>query len=193
MRNFKKLGALAVAVLALSAIGAASASASEMTASATGSLTGKALNNQVFTFNGGTVACSNVAVSGTIQSTAASFWHVTKTYSSCTAFGFATVDLKVETINYTFFGFGDTHIQTALIFTPTFFGASMCTVTMGEQMVGTVDYSNASASTVKVNSTITGIQYTSTGGSCGSSGENGTFTGAIEISRVGGGSVQYDA
>ena len=64
----------------------------------------------------------------------------------------------------------------------------MCTVTVGPQSVGTVDYSNLS-SRIKITSTATGIKYTSSGGSCGSSGENGTYTGASDLGRVGGGSV----
>ncbi len=62
----RKLGGLA-AVFVLCAIGAANASAAQFTASATGSFEGKALSNQVFTTNAGTVTCSTAATTGTIQ------------------------------------------------------------------------------------------------------------------------------
>ena len=69
MRNLTTLGVLAV-VFALSAIGAGSASAATFTSNATGTLTGKALNTQTFTVNGGQIKCSTAATSGTIASTA---------------------------------------------------------------------------------------------------------------------------
>ena len=190
MRSMKKLGVL-VAVFALSAIGAANASAATFTASATGELTGKALEKQVFTFNGGQIECSAAAISGTIAKTADTQWHWKKQWSICLWNGI-TVHVAEITLQLTAFP-PQLHIKAGFTFTPTLFGASLCTVTIGSQTVGSVDYANASASTVKVTPTVTGIKYTSTGGSCGSSGENGTYTGALEISRVGGGSVQYDA
>jgi hypothetical protein len=191
MRNFKLFGVLA-AVLALSAIAAANASAAEFTFSATGALTGKALANQVFTTNGGTITCTKVAISGTIEKTANTDLDVEQSFSGCTAFGFATVDITLQwPVKITGF-FKKVHFRSPFKITPTLFGVSVCTVTFGEQEVGTVDLSNATASTVKVDPTVTGIKYTSSGGICGSSGENGTYTGAIEISRVGGGSIQYD-
>jgi hypothetical protein len=190
MRNLKKFGALVI-VLALSAIGAASASAAEFTASATGSITAKALENQVFTTNGGTVTCTGLSASGTIESTAATGQHVTVNYSGCTAFGFATVDISAAT--YTFTADTTVHIYNPITITPTFFGSSMCTVTVPAQTVGPVHYSNAGSNNIRINPTVTGIKYTSTGGSCGSSGENGTYTGDSEASRVGGGTLRFDA
>ena len=63
----------------------------------------------------------------------------------------------------------------------------MCTVTIGPQPVGTVDYANAGTKNLKVTYTLSGIVYTSTGGACGESGTNGTYAGASELERVGGG------
>jgi hypothetical protein len=65
-------------------------------------------------------------------------------------------------------------------------------LTIGLQTVGTVDYANSGANNVLVTSTVTGIKYTSSGGICGSSVENGTYSGANELSRVGGGTLRYD-
>ncbi len=194
MRSMKKLSAL-VAVLALCAIGAANASAAEFTASATGTLSGKAVANQVFTTNGGTVTCTTAATSGTIAKTADTQQTVKVKYSGCTAFGFATVDISEAEYQFTAGTGKNVHVKNTISITPTLFGASLCTVTVkGGQTVGTVDYSNASASTVKVDPTVSGIHYVSSGGSCGTAGtfENGTYTGANEVSRVGGGTVQYD-
>jgi hypothetical protein len=190
MRSMKKFGLLAVLALAISAIGVASASAATFTASATGSLSGVAKATQVFTTNGGTVSCNNAATSGTIEKTADVQQHVTVIYSGCTAFGFASVHITPAT--YQFTSNGQVHIKNTISITPTFFGASICTTTVGPQTVGTVDYANSGANNVLVTPTVTKIKYTSTGGACGASGENGTYTGANETSRVGGGTLRFD-
>ena len=189
MRSMRKLGVL-VAVFALCAIGAANASAAEFTASATGTLTGKALANQVFTTNGGTVTCSTAATKGTIEKTADTQQTVGVKYSGCTAFGFATVDISEA--KYQFTASGPVHILNTISITPTFFGSSLCTVTVKPQTVNTVDFANSGSNNVKVTPTVSGIVYESTGGSCGSSGANGTYTGANEVSREGGGTVRFD-
>ena len=193
MRNFRKFGTLAAAVLALSAIGAASASAAQFTASATGSISSKASEAYVFTTNGGTISCNNGVTSGTIATTSSGSFKVNVSPNSCTAFGFATAEISTASYEFTAGTGKNVHVKNTITITPTFFGASMCSVTVKPQTVGTVDFSNASGSTVKVNPTVTGITYTSSGGSCGSSGENGTYTGASIVERFGGGSVQYDA
>jgi hypothetical protein len=188
----KKLGIL-VAVFALSAIGAASASAhAEFTASATGSLAGSAVEPNVFTTSGGTVTCNNAATSGTIAETAATAQHVTVKYSSCTAFGFVNTHISDATYLFTAATGTNVHVQNQIKITPTTFGFSACTVTVNPQTVGTVDYANSGANNVRVTPTVTGIAYTSTGGICGPSGNNGTYSGASEISRVGGGTLRYD-
>jgi hypothetical protein len=192
MSRKKNFGLLAAVALALCAAGDPSASAAHFTFSATGSLEGKAVENQVFTLNGGTVKCATAAGAGVIGSTDFTTLHLRVKYSGCTAFGFSTIDFSEATYQFTAGEGKDVHIKNTMTLTPTLFGASLCTVTVGPQTVGTVDYSNASASTVKVAPAVTGIKYTSSGGSCGTSGENGTYTGASEVSRVGGGSVQYD-
>jgi len=189
MRSMKKLGVL-VAVFALCAIGAANASAAQFTASATGTLSGKALETQTFTTNGGTVNCSTAATSGAVEKTADTQQHVTVTYSGCNAFGFATVHITPAT--YQFTSNGQVHIKNTISITPTLFGASLCTTTVTPQTVGTVDFANSGASNVKVTPTVTGIAYHSTGGSCGAAGVNGTYKGANEVNRVGGGTLRFD-
>ena len=190
MRSMKKFGVLAVVAFALSAIGVANASAAQFTASATGSITGKALATQVFTTNGGTTECSTAATSGTIEKTADTKQHVTVKYSGCTAFGFATVDISDAT--YLFTSNGTAHIQNTIKIQPTLFGGVLCTVTVKPQSVNTVDFENSGANNVKVTPTVAGIVYESTGGICGSGGANGTYTGANEVSRVGGGTLRFD-
>jgi len=66
-----------------------------------------------------------------------------------------------------------------------------CNVTLKPQTVNRIKYSNSGGKRV-VTPEVTGITYTSTGGLCGSSGTNGTFTGTSELERVGGGSLTFD-
>ena len=197
MRSMKKLGVL-VAVFALSAIGASNASAAEalFTASSTGSLVGSAENHHTFVTNGGTVTCSKAAISGTIAKTADTQQHVTVRYGTeCAAFGFASVHISDATYLFTAKTGENVHLLNTVIITPTFFGSSICTVTIPPQTLSTVDYSNLGTNKVTVNATVAGIHYTvhNGGGSCGSVGtfSNGTYVGANIIERPGG-TLQYD-
>ncbi|HKO37826.1 MAG TPA: hypothetical protein VJU14_05605 [Solirubrobacterales bacterium] len=185
MRSMKKLGVL-VAVFALCAIGAANASAAQFTASATGSLTGKATATQVFTTNGGQVKCTAAATSGEIKSVASEEQTVEVKYSSCTAFGFATVHITPAFYNFT--ASGQVHIEKTITITVT--GAG-CSQSVAPQTVGTVSFAT-NGTKVKVTPNVSGITYTSTGGLCGAGGANGTYTGTNEVERVGGGSLAFD-
>ncbi len=191
MRNLKKFGVLLAAVFAFSAIAASTASA-EFTASQTGSFESAAEATQVFTTNGGKVECTEAKGEGAIEATTQVDIHATVHYGTCKAFGIVTV--HISTATYTFTTDGIVHIMSPITITVTktlFTGH--CTITVPAQTVGTVDYTNINGNTeVTLNPTVTGIEYTSTGGVCGSSGTNGTYTGASVAKRVGGGSVSVD-
>ncbi|HKO39333.1 MAG TPA: hypothetical protein VJU14_13295 [Solirubrobacterales bacterium] len=185
MHKFKKLGVL-IAVFALSAIGAANASAAQFTASGTGTVSGKATATQVFTTNGGQVKCTIAATTGTISSTATAEQTVEVKGSSCTAFGFATVHLTPAQLNFT--ASGQVHLENTVTITVT--GAG-CSQSIAPQTVSSAGFAT-NGSKVKVTPNVSGITYTSTGGLCGSSGANGTLTGTSEVERVGGGSLAFD-
>jgi hypothetical protein len=186
MRSFKKFGVLAVVAFALCAVGAANASAATFTASATGSLTGKALETQVFTVNGGTVKCSTASTSGEIKSTASVEQHVTVKYTGCNAFGF--VNTHITDATYLFTANGEVHLLNTVTITPT---GAFCHLTVPPQTIKTVSYSNNGGKMI-VTPNVTGITYTSSGGLCGTSGANGTYTGKNEVERVGGGTISFD-
>jgi hypothetical protein len=187
MTRFKKFGVLAVVVFALSAIGPASALASQFTASATGSLAGKALESQVLTTNGGTVICNNAQTTGTITSIATYEQHVKVDYSLCAIFGFGG---HISPATFLFTSGGAVHLKNTVTITPTFFGSSLCTTTIPPQVMSSVSYSN-NGNNLIVQPNVTGIKYTTEGVFCGASGSNGTYEGRNEINRVGGGSVSY--
>jgi hypothetical protein len=189
MGTMKSFSVVAIALFALSAIGVANASASTFTYSAPGELTGHALETQKFVTNGGTIECSEAPSSGLIESTEAIELHVSIEYKQCKAFGFPVDVTAKATFRYT--ANGKMHFTASLVFTVTGGIFGECTITIGEQEVGALTYTNNSGK-LKVTPNVTGIAYTSTGGLCGSSGTNGTYTGASEIERVGGGSISWD-
>ncbi|HKO39341.1 MAG TPA: hypothetical protein VJU14_13335 [Solirubrobacterales bacterium] len=186
MRSFKKFGVL-VGVLALSAIGAANASAAQFTYSATGTLSGKATSTQVFTTNGGQIKCTTAAVSGTIKSIATEEQTVEVKYSGCTAFGFVNTHITPAQYNVT--ASGEVHPENTTTVTPT--GAG-CSITVGPQTITKIVTSNTGFWIFKWTKQIHSMVYSSTGGLCGASGSNGTYTGTIEVERVGGGSASFD-
>src|SRR5690349_10396229 len=94
MMNWVRRLAVLTAVLGLCGVGAASASAAEFTYSATGELEGHALETQVFTVNGGNLTCTKAATTGLINKTNFTQQAVSVSYSGCTAFGFASVDVS---------------------------------------------------------------------------------------------------
>jgi len=188
MSSFKKLGVL-VAILALSAIGAATASAASFTYSATGSLSGKATTTQTLTTNSGQLKCTVASTTGSIVSTSLSEIHVTVQYSGCTAFGFASVDISPA--KYTFTANGTADLKSSITFNVTLAGCHM-TITPGSHEL--VSYTNSSGKLLLFLK-LSRLRYHGTGGLCGSSTEqtNGTYEGKIEIERVGGGSISWDA
>src|SRR5690349_14094844 len=139
MRAFRKFGVLATAVLALSAIGAVNASAGEFTASATGSLEGKALESQVLRTNGGTVLCNIAETTGNITTTASYEQHVKVNYSLCTIFGLGGT---ISPATFLFTSGGAVHLKNTVTITPTLFGMSVCTTTIPPQVMSLVSYTN---------------------------------------------------
>lgn len=193
MRSLKTFAALAVAVCAFSALGVASASAAQFTASATGELVGRALNTQEFTTNGGVIKCTKAHTTGKINATASLEQHVTVEYSECT--GPLGVKAEVSPATYLFTSNGTVHIKNTITVKMPGLG---CSVTVGEQTVEEVTFDNVKNAkgehTGKMieTSNVSGITYTSSGGLCGASGINGTYKGDSEVERVGGGTVTFD-
>jgi hypothetical protein len=186
MRSFKIFGAL-LAVVALSAIGVANASAAEFTASKTGTLTGTAEEPQVFTTNGGTLTCTTLSVTGEAEKTASPDQEVTVHYSGCT--GPFSSPVHVSPATYRFTAGGQVHIEnTITIKVTTVFGT--CHTTVTPQTVGTVDYETDASGTIRIKPTVEKIAYHSSG-LCGSSGTNGTYTGLSKV-YLEEGTLQHD-
>jgi len=192
MRSFKHFGVL-VAVFALCAIGAANASAaSKFTYSATGSLTGHATTNQVFTGGFGSVSCTKAASSGTIAGTEFAEQEMEVAYSECKALGVATAHISPGLFLFT--ANGTVHLLNTITITitKTIFTAH-CTLTITPQTpTGVIHYVNMAPRLTTI--WTIGLKYHSSGGPCGSAGEHSdmTFEGTDEVERVGGGSIGWD-
>jgi hypothetical protein len=194
-KRLKFIGLLAVAIMAMTAV--ASASASAATFGATKSPTfikGEQSTKNVFTVSGGTVKCTGATftsaeVTGTSGITSIT---VHPEYTGCTAFG-QTASVNTGTIsngcNYvltaTSTTAGNVVIECAagksIVVTATTAG---CTVTVPGQTPTTnaVAYENqgsGATASVLVTSAVEGITYTTTGGICGAGGSTGTYTGSV--------------
>ena len=181
MRRIKVLGATVIVVFAIGVIAAAAASAASFQTNETGTLKGVALTTQVFKTNGGEIRCTTATASGSVTTMVSETLKVLVNYNGCTAFGFTSV--TVSPAEYVLHANGTEDVlNTVTVAVP----LAGCSVAVGPQSGnGTIAYSN-SGSNLVTSSAISGIAYTSTGGLCGSSGTNGTFTGSDELKLNGG-------
>lgn len=184
MRSIKMMGMTIVAVLAFAAVGVASASAAEFQASAEGlALKGEATSaEQVFKTGSGTVECATATPSGATEALKATEQKVKVEYGSCKAFGASSV--TVSPAEYDFNANGTVKIENDIVISVKSILGS-CTVTVGPQDVGSVSYNNVGKG-IEEESNVTGIEYTSSGGVCGSSGTEGTYAGSAFVEAEGG-------
>jgi len=185
--KLKKLGAVLVAVVALSLVASSTAPAAQFTSAkypTTYQVTGGASSGSISN-SGGSLTCKKLTASGT-ASAASSTVTVSSTASECTAFGFSTAHVLMNGCYYTlhvtegsgdkFKGTGDIVCPAGneITITPTSFGVSSCSVRIPGQAGGMqIEFINDTA-----NSRVEGkilsqtSHYTSTGGSCGTAGEH---------------------
>jgi hypothetical protein len=192
--RLKFIGFLAVAIMAMSAVAASAASAANFgTQSAPTFLKGVQETKNVFTVTGGTVKCTGAEfTSAEIKNKEESAITVHPEYTGCTAFGqAATVDTGTisDGCNYILTATSTTtggvtiecEAGNNIVVTAT---TAACTITVGGQVPtnNMIDYENRGSGAIAdvlVTSTVEGIKYTSSGGICGASGTNGTYTGSV--------------
>jgi hypothetical protein len=203
-RNLKAFGLALVSMLCMSAIGASASHALFTAPEGPVDLTGNQATQNIFTTGGGEVKCNVAEFTGTNTEAEAAEQLIEPHYSGCTAFGF-TAHVNATPCNYLFttpkvdLGGGEftgepPHVVCpgggAITITPTFFGFSVCTATIGEQTPtgGHVIYKREGSGATRdllVTSTVTGIHYTSTGGACGTGGgatnTDGVYTGSVTL------------
>lgn len=216
-RKLKVFGLAVVAVLAMSAVAASAASATYSFTAPEGPVfaTGAQTTVNVFTTGAGTVECTTANFKGTQSAASSSDVTITPEYSGCTAFSIATTDVKMNGCTYTFttptveksateFEGVPPHIVcpagSQIEITPTSIFGSICTVKIAAQTPtgGNIKYVNGpgNGTTTRdttVTAAVTGIHYTSTGGLCGASGTNGTYSGAVTLKGYKDGSAHTEA
>jgi len=205
-RKLKTFGLALLALLAMGAIAASSASAYAFTAPGAGAgqktfLTGAGTTKPVLKTSG-TVECTGSFFSGSVTGSEQSTVTLAPTYTGCTAFGFATGHVKLNGCTYRFEApstepsagqYTGKPFQIIcpagkqIEITPTTFGVSVCTQSIPEQAPakGHVVYSNNAELGAEMdylaNATAEGISYTGTGGACGPSGTAATYSGQATV------------
>jgi hypothetical protein len=187
IRSIKILG-LCLAVSAL--IAPATASAVEYHSATGPTISGSQVGANAFHVPGaGTVECLTATFHNAPPATTAEELTIHPTYSGCKAFGFAITEVITTGCDYTLTkpAGGPTTFTAAMHLacsagnsiriTPTVFGGSVCTVTVGSQSPsGSVDLANE-AGKVLVTSTLSGISHSA---GCGAEPKaDGIYTGSV--------------
>ena len=184
--KLKALGLAFVAVLALGALSATAASAAEFHSEAAHTILDGSQpvgEDDVWTFNAGTVKCTSATYSGTQSSATTASLSVKPTYSGCTAFGFVNTPVHWECV--LFFN-GSRLVWWFCIIEVTAFN---CTVKVAPQeLPNGVTYDNAGSGTsrdITATFNLSGIKYTQESkafpGCTNGTFTNGTYKGSATI------------
>lgn len=193
-RNMKVLGLAVVAVLAMSAVVAASASAAfNAENEGTTLLSGSQTNTHEFTVNTGTVTCTTATFAGSQSGKTSSTLSITPTYEGCTNSLLGSMSVNMNGCTYLFHTEATTGEPingkvdvvcsgTNEIEVKRTSGVQVCTVKVPAQTgLGAVKYTNKSGS-VEVEAEVTGLHYSQSGALClGGTGSftNGTYKGKV--------------
>jgi hypothetical protein len=184
MKQTKVCGLCLAAAFAFSAVSVESASAHEFVASKAGTVKGTQVGGQKFKTNSGTIECAKAATEGTAVAGSQKGSKQKIKYSGCTAFGFEAVISEAE------FEFSAEEWVSFLNKITVELPLAGCTVTFNiakNSELKKVTYKNsAPVKTVEVKAAVKGITYKSSGGQCGTSGENGEYIGNTKVELVGG-------
>ncbi|MFZ2050547.1 MAG: hypothetical protein WAU69_06395 [Solirubrobacteraceae bacterium] len=191
MRSIKMVGVAIVAVLALGAMTAGSASAfTKFVASKTGGqLNGKAINTQKFKTGGGaTVDCTVAEPSGEVTKLEGTEQESSVKYSSCTVSGLGSAEVTLA--DYTFFITPLVSVLNLIHIKATALGVECeLSVLAGQSFTG-IEYENdkSNAEEIVVKSKVTGIvtdilksNSSSLCGTAGTEVTNGTYEGEVLV------------
>ncbi len=199
IRKFKALGLALVAVFAMSAVAASASQAAEFHSSADETfLSGEQAETHEFTVGSGfgSITCENASFTGTSTETVSTDITITPAYSGCVDILGRTVDVTVSG-TYTFHSNGTVDLSGSISLAITNGSKQVkCTVTVGEQEgINGISYANSGANNIEVVANSSNIKTTTSGGllNCGvgnGSHTGGTYTGTvIEEGEDGGGSA----
>jgi hypothetical protein len=192
MQRLKLLGLAVFAVMAMSVVASASASAHEFVASTTGALEAEALNSQVFTTAGGKVTCtklkleqpSEVTVLKTTEQT------VKVVYENCTAFLASAENIKAE---YTFSAEGTVKIDKQITIKVPAIGCESIVPAQGP--LSTVTYANLTRNShegIEEKANVSAITSEGKGGCAYAKESKGTYTGNSFVWLKNGGSLKWE-
>jgi hypothetical protein len=167
------------AVVALLAVVPATSLAANFQFGGGQNILSKSLERQQLTVKAGPVKCW--ASGSGVPATSGRF-DLTVTYSGCTAFGFANVNVSPASYRYN----ADGELDLLNEVTIKVLGAGCTFVLKPQSNLSSVAYSNNGPRLIS-KKTISGITYTSSGGLCGASGSDATLTGDEEMEQVNGG------
>jgi hypothetical protein len=188
--KLKSLGLSLIAVFALTAMWAATASA-EWHVHESGTIKAINVGEETFTLNAGTWKCEVSEYNGSIASTTPGAIKVKATYKGCTAFGFMNIPIDVgtcETEITTPVGTTSTYNIVNCGATPMRVTAFNCEITIGNQgPLSHVTWTQIPGppAHLQAHITVTGIKYTqhskSFPGCTNGTFSNGTYTGTNEV------------
>jgi hypothetical protein len=163
----------------------ASVSAHEFVASNTGSLKATG-GEQVFTTSAGKVQCESLSGNGTETTTKTLSLSWVVTYGGCQAFGSKVTITATEDL----FDANEAVGVLSKVVITSATGKCSVLVTPGgaNATLKTIKYTNIAGGKIELSSSITGINYTPSGGICGTAklNTNGTYVGKATAELVGG-------
>ena len=169
------------ALLALAAFSAA-ASAHEFKGKG-GTLKIVSSGVQKFSVSGGTTECTKIeSASGTAVNGTSKTQIVKVKYTGCTVFGTASTVSEAE---YEFNAEGSVAVKKDITINVPVVGCSILVLPTSNTDLTSVAFSNTGKN-LKESSSVKGITYETTGGFCGASGTNGTYSGEGVIEASGG-------
>ena len=175
--TLRVLSICAIVVCAFGAMAAADASAAKFqTNEETGTLKGHALSTHTFSFSAGQVKCTTATAGGSVEGYEAEEQKVAVAYGGCTGFGLGGA--TVSTAEYELHANGLVDVLNTITITIPLAG---CSLTISPQKSLPAFIYRNSAGRLITEGTLAGIAYSSSGGSCGPGGTNGTYGGSEEL------------
>lgn len=178
-RSRRLLPAIAVVAVMLPAATVARAEEGlEFVASKTGSVSSAALSTQTFTLSAGTIECSTATGSAEASERYLTSLTLKVSYGECAAFGSSFVTISEAEVLLSSADEASL-LNTMVVNVESLLGN--CTVEFGPQSLAAPTYVNASGH-IEYELAGEDLEYTSSGGVCGSSGTNATLKGSDELS-----------
>ncbi len=178
MRRVQSMTAALTTCLMLAVLAVGPASAHEFVASKTGATSGKQTTVQKFQTSAGVFECLKDTTEGSVVEKSQKTTIVKVQFLECAAFGFG---VKTSIAEFEFDAEGTATIKKLVTMEVPLAECEITIPVAGNANLKTVTYKNLAGGKLEIKSTLKGMTYGATGGSCGEPGTNGAFNGASEI------------